>query len=191
MENTNVIVPEESIEKLLGDSLIVTGRAGYGKTRTLKLVIDDLVNQSKKVCLIDFKNDYEELDELNQVKIVYDSLHQIDIEDSKCLYRIAFNANPLVTRKFHDMSFLNEIPHLGFDYLIIDEFNHLLDHSNNLTLSELLRKSNSENMKVIFSLQDLRSLAKDDRGEMLGVVNHLVFKERGIAVLGKAKEIVN
>ncbi len=52
--------PFESEAKLLNFGVLVTGDPGSGKTQTLNVLIDGVVNMGFPVCIFDFKNDYAE-----------------------------------------------------------------------------------------------------------------------------------
>ncbi|MDZ4791555.1 MAG: DUF87 domain-containing protein [Hyphomicrobiales bacterium] len=50
--------PSESTNKLLNFGLLVTGDPGSGKTQTLNVLIDGVVEMGFPVCIFDFKKDY-------------------------------------------------------------------------------------------------------------------------------------
>jgi Ni2+-binding GTPase involved in maturation of urease and hydrogenase len=52
--------PFETDRKLLNFGVLVTGDPGSGKTQTLNVLIDGVVNMGFPVCIFDFKNDYSE-----------------------------------------------------------------------------------------------------------------------------------
>lgn len=52
--------PFESEPKLLNFGILVTGDPGSGKTQTLNVLIDGVVEMGLPVCIFDFKNDYAE-----------------------------------------------------------------------------------------------------------------------------------
>lgn len=188
MTDTNLVLPEKSIEPLVGKSIMITGPSGVGKTRTLKRIIINLIKTDKKVFLIDLKNEYSELDNLKEVETIYDTVHLSDMDETKYVYRFVFSGDPFAESVTHDMKFLHDIGSIGFDYLIIDEFNHFLTIAKNLMLSELLSESNLNKTKMIFALQRYNvlydSLSKEDnRQELLKIKYDLIFKERNLAVL--------
>ena len=116
------------ISKLNEGSLLITGNAGHGKTRTVKDLILNFIHQNKKVIIIDVYHEYTHLvHSLGGTSIKADEL-DFDFSQVRLLHVKFEHDKPSLTGEafetFKDKLLLKLN---SFDYLVADEADFLLD----------------------------------------------------------------
>lgn len=163
-----------------GNSMLISGVPGSGKTYAMKEILSELVKEGHRVAIVDFRNEYEDVvDKYRGVSLTSDEVHRIEGN----LVRIHFGGDVFYDQANYDTDFLNHIVE-EFDYLLIDDaqllckdYFHLGSSSNLYEVCASLIKKNL-NFKIILSTQSLSSLSKEDRDSLQVLFgHHLLFRQ--------------
>ncbi|WP_047980655.1 helicase HerA domain-containing protein [Ornithinibacillus contaminans] len=166
------LIEKGCISQLLDSSILITGTAGSGKTRTIQKLTKELLQRGKRICLLDFTGNHINLAEhhgktfMNQV-----NLNEI-AETSKNLYRITFNKEILFFKEECNVDFLNEISS-EVDYVIVDEAQHLFARSKEFEIERLLNNG----IKVILALENLECFEIATVMNLKRLMNELLLRQ--------------
>jgi Cdc6-like AAA superfamily ATPase len=180
---------KEEIKKLNEGSLLITGSAAHGKTRTIKELIPNFIFQNKKVIIIDVYHEYSQLVRLLDGTSIKANEIDGDFSEVDLLHvRFEHDKPTLTGEAFNSFKkqLLSKLK--SFDYLVVDEADCLLDHleENNLTT---FRSFVSESLIInsaitfIFATESIIGLPEDD----LNYLNH-IFPHN--FVVERSKELV-
>lgn len=188
-------IQDSHMSNLLEHSLLITGSKESGKTRTIQMMVKELIQQSKKVCLLDFLDTYRAIsEEIGETFVDQLSLQDILISNRK-LFRITFNKDILFFKEKCNLDFLNEISS-EIDYLIVDEAQHLFFRAEDFEIECLLNKG----IKVVLALETMECFEITDVLKIKRLMNELMFRDNqnglaylqdGEALLVRENRIIN
>lgn len=162
----------EKIEQLFDDSLLITG-SGNNKSKIVSIIIKELLNKNKRICLIDFRNIHNNL---CQEEMIVSDLKSIDYQKLREInsIKISFDKNILY---FRERIYFNDLLSIirNFEYLIIDDVHFLFSYTD-LKIEELL---NHPNLKVIMSIHTLalNELEIENFLTLRNIENQLLLKD--------------
>ena len=177
------------VAKLNEGSLLVTGLATHGKTRTIKELIPNFIHQNNRVIIIDVYHEYSHL-----VKMLGGTsikANQIDGDFSEVdLLHVKFEHDkPILTGEAFEVFKKQLLLKLhAFDYLVVDEADFLLDHleENNLnTFSVFVSESLLINPTInfIFATESITGLPDVDLNYLKHIFPHNLIVERSKEVI--------
>lgn len=178
---TNVLHVQNQgkVEDLFNHSLLVLGDSAVGKTYALKMFISKLIQENKRVGVLDFRQEYEQIvSTLNGLSILAKEVDKQDLMVNPLLH-VHFENSILFTEGVYDLGFLETLVE-KVDYLIIDEA-YLLnighnDDNDTLSISEMcsVLYEINPNLKIFLAMQSLDSCKTKEDSQAL----EKMFKEQ-------------